>query len=221
MFATFNQRPHTTRAIRVTTRNYQQVADYIRATIADTRGVDVTPPSARVGHRAYLKFTARTAAPYSARVTVPIPGYLTINGPDSAPRYQGHAPDMFTAQYAPDPTDPDHTGGDRIHHGLDPDHTPTTRVTTAVQALADAALPLAAMFGPHNPNHPDDYVTNHGLLVRALVGNRVRVDHTRPTNPDTAALLVQAADALTAAAFTTQHHADAAPYLVAQAPDTD
>ncbi|MFE9642380.1 hypothetical protein ACFYOC_25490 [Nocardiopsis alba] len=189
MFASYTSRPDTTQAIRLTARNYRDVADYIRDHIADGRGVDVTAPT----YRATLAFHPRNTTSH-ARVYVPIPGFLTVDDHNGTPYYRGHSADMFTAQYAPDPAAATHTG-------VDPDRTPTDRVTSAVQVLTDAGLPLARVFGPHNPDHPTDYIADHGLLVRALVGRRVRVDHTQPDAPTAARSLATAADVLTDAGW--------------------
>jgi len=101
MFAQYTLRPDTTQALRVTADNYQAVADWLAANVADDRGVTVVPPGTKGQGRARITFHARNAVQHSTYVGLPIPGVLSVtHSPDGA-TYTSHAPDWFDVVWQP------------------------------------------------------------------------------------------------------------------------
>lgn len=95
MFDTYQIRPTTTRAIRITADNYEQVADWITDNIADAQGAHLVAPGTQGQGRPRITFTARHAAPHTGYRGVPIPGVLTVTDTPDGPVYAGHEIDDF------------------------------------------------------------------------------------------------------------------------------
>lgn len=101
MFHTYNLRPDTTRALRVTDDDYQQVADWIAANVADDRGVAVVAPGAKGQGRPRITFHARNAPKYSSHKILAIPGVLTVTTTPDGDLYTSHDPVAFDLNWAP------------------------------------------------------------------------------------------------------------------------
>ncbi|MFE3461344.1 hypothetical protein ACFXKD_27685 [Nocardiopsis aegyptia] len=101
MFHTYNLRPDTTQALRVTADDYQQVADWIADNIADDRGVAIVPPGTKGPGRPRITFHARNAPKYSSRTSLPIPGVLSVHSNPDGDIYTAHAPDWFDDVWQP------------------------------------------------------------------------------------------------------------------------
>lgn len=96
MFADYTLRPDTTQAIKVTTDNYLQVADWITGNLATDRGTTVIDPGTTGMGRPRISFTAKDAPKHTGHTIVPIPGYLTRTPwGDGTASYTGHSGDLF------------------------------------------------------------------------------------------------------------------------------
>ena len=102
MFADYTLRPATTQAIKVTADNYLQVADWVTDHLATDRGADIVDPGTIGQGQPRIAFTAKDAAQYCGRVSVPIPGYLIRDTwDDGTASYTGQPAGWFDDMWQP------------------------------------------------------------------------------------------------------------------------